>query len=70
MSMWLDFSNPTILHVQPDPKKEYPWVNETIVVQHQSIIEDWVYLLITANGFPFGSSPGRHFVPAAHPVSP
>ena len=67
MSMWLNFSNPTILNVNQTPK--YPWANESIVIQHEAQVEDWVYLLITSTGFPFGKSPNRNFVPAAHPVS-
>jgi hypothetical protein len=31
--------------------------------------DSWIYLLITATGFPFESSPTKRFIPAAHPVS-
>lgn len=64
--LWLDFSNPTILSVN---QQKTDWAPQFVVVPQNVPSDSWVYLLVTATGFPFGTSPNRNFVPASHPVS-
>jgi hypothetical protein len=68
MPMYLNFSDPTILNFHQKNKVWPPQFG--VVGQSGSAIKEdsWIYLIITATGFPFGT-PGKNFVPAAHPVS-
>lgn len=70
--MWLNFGDPTILHVNEtgadDNTPAWAPSPEQVVVPADYTDDDWVYLIVTATGFPFGK-PSRVFVPAAHPVS-
>ena len=65
--LWLNFSNPTILDVN---KQKQNWPPAYVVVPEPVNNNTWVYLLITATGFPFGSTPDRNFLPVNHPVRP
>ena len=49
-------------------KEKFTWDPELVVVPQNYKEDDWVYLIVTATGFPWGK-PNRKFVPAAHPVS-
>ena len=63
--LWLNFSNPTIKNLHRKPGST--WDPELVVVPQNYGEDDWVYLIVTATGFPWGA-PKRKFVPAAHPV--
>lgn len=66
--LWLNFSNPTIKNVAKRHDDGFAWDPEWVVVPQNYKEDDWVYLVVTATGFPWGK-PNRRFVPAAHPVS-
>jgi len=66
-SLWLNFSDPTILNVTNqswDPRLAPP--NYVIVPQN---VQGWIYLLITSTALPYNNL-YRNYVPAAHPVRP
>lgn len=65
--LWLNFSNPTIKNVAKKHADGFAWDPEWVIVPQNYKEDDWVYLVVTATGFPFGK-PNRKFVPAAHPV--
>lgn len=64
--LWINFSNPTIRNVN---QAKTDWAPQMVVVPENVQPNAWVYLLVTATAFPFGTSPGKNFVPASHPVS-
>jgi hypothetical protein len=64
-SLWLNFSDPTILHVT-DPSWN-PLATPNYVIVPQSA-KGWIYLLITSTTLPYNNL-HRNYVPAAHPVS-
>ena len=64
--LWLNFSDPTILHVT-DPLWD-PLAKPNYVIVPQSA-QGWIYLLITSTTLPYNNL-HRNYVPAAHPVSP
>lgn len=63
--LWLDFSDPTILQVN---KRKTSWPPAYVVVPEPVGPDKWVYLLITAQAFPFGNTKDRNFLPVNHPV--
>ena len=65
--LWLNFSNPTIKNVAKKHDDGFTWDPEWVVVPQNYKEDDWVYLVVTATGFPWGK-PNRKFVTAAHPV--
>ncbi|KAI9758556.1 MAG: hypothetical protein M4579_003048 [Chaenotheca gracillima] len=60
--LWLNFTDPTVLHT-----KQTIWKDDLVVVPQNYAADSWVYLIVTATGFPFGA-PERRFVTAAHPI--
>lgn len=60
-SMWLDFSKPTVLHLDEDYSKK-----KFLVVEDNSEEDTWVELLIVAS--PRKVIPGRNVPPVAHPI--
>ena len=63
--MWLNFSDPTIDHLH-DPK----WnPDEYAIITENYEKEDWVYIIMTAQGTQKQIEEGRRiFVPVAHPI--
>jgi hypothetical protein len=64
--LWLNFSDPTILHVTNQSWDPLAQPNYVIVPQN---VQGWIYLLITSTALPYNNL-YRNYVPAAHPVSP
>lgn len=64
-SLWLNFSDPTILHVTDSSWNPLATPNYVIVPQSA---KGWIYLLITSTTLPYNNL-HRNYVPAAHPVS-
>lgn len=63
--MWLNFSDPTIDHLHD--KKWNP--DEYALITENFAHEDWVYIIMTAQGTPKQIKEGRRiFVPVAHPM--
>ena len=69
--LWLNFSDPTILHVGNQTQWDDDALSNLAVVNelNANTNDSWIYLLITATKFPFGVK-DRQFAPAFHPVSP
>lgn len=68
--LWLNFSDPTILNINKGMKWDSdPTLTNLVVVNEKEVVtaDSWIYLLITATSFPFGS-PNRNFVSASHPI--
>ncbi|KAL9126844.1 MAG: hypothetical protein Q9217_004171 [Psora testacea] len=63
--MWLEFGDPTINHV-----KNYTWnPSEYAIITEDYTRDDWVYLIITANGTTNQHAAGkRRFIALAHPI--
>ncbi|CAG8960632.1 hypothetical protein HYFRA_00013510 [Hymenoscyphus fraxineus] len=65
--MFLNFSNPTINNLHQGTI----WPAQVGVIQSTNTpavtAESWIYLVVTATGFPFSSAP-KNFIPAAHPI--
>ena len=64
-SLWLNFDTPTM---GTPNKPAGTWDPELVVVNADYQEQDWVYIVITASGAPYRTTP-RTLVPAAHPVS-
>ena len=61
--LWLDFGNPTINHLNSINK---PWPKYLDIVTSNHPQDSWVYLVINGNNTI--KSPGRQFLPVAHPI--
>lgn len=64
-SMWLNFTDPVIDHLH-----DYSWnPEEYALITENYTVDDWVYLIITAQGTPKKVAEGKHqYVPVAHPM--
>ncbi|KAL3427942.1 Lcc2 [Phlyctema vagabunda] len=68
--LWVNFSNPTILNINTGKDWEGdPTLDDLVVVDESEVLtaDSWIYLLITATSFPFGT-PDRQFLSVAHPI--
>ena len=66
--LWLNFSDPTILHTARPPAQFDP---KTVVIPEAVPQDAWVYFLIIGNQTALDrTDPNRTIIPAAHPVRP
>ncbi|KKY23553.1 putative multicopper oxidase [Phaeomoniella chlamydospora] len=66
--LWLNFSDPTILHVNQGTRANPTTFQAQLVVVPESVASNaWVYLLISASDLPFDDDL-RTFLPVAHPI--